>query len=258
MSAIFAGMRKPQYDLQVSAPRRDRIRVVMIDDHSCIRDMMTTVLSTLPDMVMVGTAGNRRDGLAVIQTQKPDVLIQDICLGNEDGLAMVPEARRLAPHMKCIVVSGYDTNDLILRAMRYEVDGYIRKLAENRIILNAIRQVASGHKVWDESILKRLIEMDVEPEKKPGPVGIHMLTETERKVAHLIAEGMTNEEIGKELNFAGKTIRNKVSLIMEKLQVNHRARISALYVRSILCPPIQDMMLQKMVQESEKAKERGG
>ena len=243
-------MNNDQNDSEGAPSSLPPIRVAMIDDQACMCDLMDICLKMVPDMVMVGTAGTCREGLAMIREQKPDVLVQDVYLANENGLDMIPEAREIAPDMKYLVVSGYSTSLSVLRAMRYGVSGYVNKLSRSHVILDAIRQVARGHKVWDETILMGLARVELTPEEGLGLVGMEALSGSERQVAHLIAEGMTNEEVGGELYLAEKTIRNKVSVILEKLQVSSRSQVASLYIKSVLCPSIPDPILSAMMKEA--------
>ncbi len=209
------------------------IRVAMIDDHSLFLESLKPILNAEPDIEVVGDATGREDGLAMIRRTQPHVLIQDICLGPDDGLKLFKEIKGAAPRTRCLVLTGFAENDFILRAIRQHMDGFLLKSCSTAILTNAIRQVAAGHKIWDHTILSRLAELDPSSERAHHVTGIKSLTAGERKIAHCIAEGMINRQIGTELHLSEKTIRNRITVIMEKLQVSRRSGVAALYTRTI-------------------------
>ncbi len=213
-------------------PTPNPIRIGFIDDHTLFRHSLTHVLNAEPDMQVVGDAAGRRDGLAMIGQHKPDILIQDINLGSDDGLEVMHEIKTTVPHLKCLVLTGMVEDSHILRAIRKQADGYLLKDCSIPVIVEAIRKLARGQKMWDPSLIARLAEMDPKPCGNAGGGSVNKLTPIEQKIAHLIAEGHTNREIGKQLHLAEKTIRNRVSLILEKLQVPRRTKIAALYTRN--------------------------
>jgi two-component system response regulator DevR len=213
------------------APRM--IHVAMIDDHTLFRESLKTILNAEPDIEVVGDAMGREDGLAMIGRTQPNVLIQDICLGPDDGIKLFREIKVASPRTRCLILTGFVENDFILRAIRQHMDGFLLKSCSAFVLTNAIRQVAAGHKAWDHAILSRLAELDPPSRQAPHVSGMKALTAGERKIAHCIAEGMTNRQIGIELHLAEKTIRNRITVIMEKLHVARRSGVAALYTRTM-------------------------
>lgn len=214
-------------------PAPNPIRIGFIDDHTLFRHSLTHVLNAECDMKVVGDASGREEGLSMIEQVKPDLLIQDINLGSDDGLDVMHEIKAAAPHLKCLVLTGMIEDCHILRAIRKRADGYLLKDCSIPVIIEAIRKLARGQKIWDPSLIARLADMDPRPPGDTGLTGVDSLNSTEQKIAHLIAEGHTNREIGLQLHLAEKTIRNRISLILEKLNVPRRTNIAALYTRSV-------------------------
>jgi len=208
------------------------IRVALVDDHTLFRETLKVVLNTERDIQVIGDAANLTDGLAMVRRSQPDVLIQDICLGADDGLQMLQEIRTTVPAVRCLILTGFVADDYIRRALRKHADGFLLKSCSMPALITAIRQVAGGHKTWDNSILTRLAVLD--STELPERGGIALLTPPEHKIARLIAEGLTNREIGVRLHLAEKTIRNRVSLILDKLHVTRRAKLAALYTRDAM------------------------
>lgn len=207
------------------------IRIVFIDDHTLFRHTLSHVLNEEPDIKVVGEAAGRDEGLAMITRLNPDILIQDINLGTDDGLEVMHEIRTLSPQLKCLILTGMVENALILRAIRKRADGYLLKDCAIPAVIEAIRKLARGQKVWDPSLIARLADLDPDPARDGGPAGMENLNTTEQRIAQLIAEGHTNRQIGQQLHLAEKTIRNRISLILDKLQVPRRSCIASLYAR---------------------------
>lgn len=208
------------------------IRVGFIDDHTLFRESVKSILNSEPDIDIVGDSAGRADGLAMIVRDKPDILIQDINLGSIDGLTLMSEIKTLDPTLKCLILTGLIEEHHILRAIRSGADGYLLKDCSMPDLIETIRKLAKGRIVWDPVLIARLAGKNLKPAEAPETKGIKSLTASESKIAHLIAEGLTNREIGKRLHLAEKTIRNRISLIMDKLQVTRRAKIATLYTRN--------------------------
>lgn len=207
------------------------IRVALIDDHTLLRELLGTVLSAESDLHVVGTAGGYQEGLTMIRECTPQVLLLDICLGHEDGLQLLHEVKDLSPQLKCIILTGVTDDEYFLKAIRRNADGFLLKNTSMPHLIRVIRQVAGGHKSWDSLLLSRLATLDSKSGSETDVSGMASLTPPERKIARLIAEGMTNREIGEQVRLADKTIRNRISIIMGKLQVSRRSKIAALYIQ---------------------------
>ncbi|MEI6564095.1 MAG: response regulator transcription factor [bacterium] len=217
-------------------PKSSVIRVALIDDHTLLRETMTCILNAEAGLHVVGDAAGRIEGMAMIAKQKPAVVIQDICIGRDNGLEMLQEIKAKAPDIKCLVLTGFTEDDFILQAIQYHADGYLLKSCSMPILVNAIRQVASGHKIWDESVLKRLTDLNSKKRLSPRELGMDVLTPGEQEISRLVADGLTNREIGKQIHLAEKTIRNRVSLIMDKIHISRRSKLAALYTENLTRP----------------------
>jgi two-component system response regulator DevR len=229
------------------------IRIVLVEDHTLLRESMRRILNHERGLQVVGTAANRGEGLALIKTIQPDVLIQDVCLGEEDGLEMLREVKLLAPKTRCLVLTGFTDDGLLLQAIRQAADGFLLKSCSMPSLFKAIRLVADGHRAWDNDSLARLARLDSTPKKESQDTGMQSLAPLEFRIAKLIAEGLTNREIGQQLHLAEKTIRNRVSVIMDKLQVKRRAKIAALFIQHLEWPDKRKCLSLKGRSPSMKA-----
>ena len=208
------------------------IRVALVDDHTLLRESIKAILGSEKGISVVGDAAGRIEGLAMIRKVKPDILVQDIRLGLDDGLLMLREVREIAPKTRCLVLTGFTEDGLMHEAIRQLAFGFLLKSCSMPLLVSAIRQVAAGHKVWDPPTLARLTGLDRKPSEEIPETGMDTLTSVETRIASLIAEGLTNREIGVRVNLAAKTIRNRISLIMEKLQVTRRSKIATLFTQN--------------------------
>jgi two-component system response regulator DevR len=209
------------------------IRVALVDDHTLLRETMAHILNAESDIHVVGDAAGREESLAMIEKEKPTIVLLDICLEHDNGLDMLRHLKATAPHIKCLVLTGYTEDDFILEAIQGQAHGYLMKSCTIPTLLNAIRQVANGHKTWDESILKRLTAIHSKQNLKVNEPEMDYLSPGEKEISRLVAEGLTNGEIGRKIHLAEKTIRNRVSSIMGKLYVSRRSKLAALYTESL-------------------------
>lgn len=135
------------------------IRIVLIDDHGLLRETMKQILNDQTDLQVVGDASGNNEGLVLIEKEQPAIVIQDICVGEDNGLDMLRHLKDTAPQIKCLVLTGFTEDDFILEAIQNHADGYLLKTCSMLTLINAIRQLAAGHKCWDETILKRLTDL---------------------------------------------------------------------------------------------------
>lgn len=214
------------------------IRVVLVDDHTLLRETLTHILNSQAGILVVGTAASRKDSLALISKTQPTVVLLDICLGHDNGLEMLRQLKTISPRIKCLIVTGFTEDDFILEAIQSHADGYLLKTCTMPTLINAIRQVATDHKVWDESILRRLTDIQSKKNLAHNDEQLDFLSPGEKEISRLVAEGLTNREIGRKVHLAEKTIRNRISLIMDKLHISRRSKLAALYAKNLVSKKI--------------------
>lgn len=209
---------------------RPLIRLALIEDETLLREAMKTLLKQEPGFVVAGDAGGRIDGLKMIARVNPDILLLDINLGEDSGLDMLQEIKVLSPRLRCLVLTGLTDDHLILKAVRGAADGFMLKSCSIQALVRAIRLLATGQKAWSNDLLIRMAALDTPPHEDPKETGMASLDAIEFRIAGLVSEGLTNREIGVHLALAEKTIRNRISIIMEKLPATRRSRIAALFI----------------------------
>lgn len=196
------------------------IRVVVADDHPMVRYGITAVLDGVPDIDVVGEAGDGQELQAVVATTKPDVVLTDLAMPVMDGVTAIGRLRTSHPELGVLVLTMHEDDDSVLAALRAGARGYLVKGAEGTELVRAIESVAAGDAVYGKSIANRIIALIT-----AGPTEAQAfpeLTPREREVLDLIAAGLRNRGIAERLGISEKTVRNNVSSVLIKLQVDDR------------------------------------
>jgi DNA-binding NarL/FixJ family response regulator len=201
------------------------IRVGIADDHPIFRFGMRTLLSATPDTTVAGEATTGDEALALADAQAPDVMLMDIHMPGLNGIEATARIRARHPRIAVLVVTMLD-DDSVFAAMRAGARGYILKGAEPEETLRAIRAVAHGEAVFGAGVADRLMSYFAHPPVRPAGAAAALpeLTEREREVLALIAQGLTNAAIAERLVLSPKTVRNYISDIFGKLQVADRVQ----------------------------------
>jgi len=207
----------------------DKIRLVIADDHLVVREGLRAVLSTEPDIEVVGEASDGREALRLAQELLPDVVLTDVKMGDWDGVTATRHIRTACPSTKVIVLTNYDEDEIIFSAIRAGASGYLLKEVTGDQLVNAVRTVAQGYSLMYPSVAKRVLEEFAQ--KTPAPAeqeadapGVAQLTARERQVLRLIAQGRSNKEIGGELGIAERTVKSHISNIFAKLELSDRTQ----------------------------------
>ncbi|XAS75696.1 response regulator transcription factor [Dermatophilaceae bacterium Sec6.4] len=204
------------------------VRVFIVDDHEIVRRGISELLEAQPDVIVVGEAGTAAEALARIPATCPQVAILDARLPDGSGIDVCREIRSALPQIHVLILTSYDDNDAIFAAVMAGASGYLLKEVRGSTIVEAVRQVAAGKSLLDPAVTKRLLHRLREGEKGVIDPQLEALTTREHEVLALIAEGLTNRQIGERLFLAEKTIKNYVSGIRAKLGLRSRTQ-AALY-----------------------------
>ena len=202
----------------------ERIRIVVADDHPIVREGLVAILSTQPDFQVVGEAGDGAEVLRQVEALHPDVILLDLEMPGTDGVETLQLLGARASAPSSIVFTAFDTDDRILAAVRAGARGYILKDADEDEILRAIRAVGQGEAIFSPAIAQRLIDFFAAPQPTLLPQIFPELTDREREILGLIAQGHNNSDIARRLTLSLKTVANHVSNIFSKLQVADRAQ----------------------------------
>lgn len=203
-----------------------KIKILVVDDESVVRDGVVSILSLQPDLEVVGDARDGLEGLAIAKDKKPDVVLLDMKMPRMDGLTAIPKLKEVSPKSQILVLTSFAESDMVYQAIKTGALGYLLKDATRMQLLQAIRDVADGIASIQPSIAMKVIhEIDNPVEKN---YTVRPLTPRELETLKLIARGLSNQEIAEALVVHDRTVAKYVSNILEKLQLANRTQ-AALY-----------------------------
>jgi DNA-binding NarL/FixJ family response regulator len=205
------------------------ISVLVVDDDPLVRSALGLMLGGQSDVQVVGEAADGRAGIAAADDLSPDVVLMDIRMPVLDGLAATIELRTRPEPPHVIVLTTFDADDYVLRALAAGADGFLLKDTPPTEILEAIRRVVEGEPMLSPSVTRRLIEQVAPPDSSRtsrAQERLACLTERERDVALAVGRGLSNAEIASELYLSVPTVKAHVSRLFEKLAVTNRVQIA--------------------------------
>ncbi|MFN2556451.1 MAG: response regulator [Nitriliruptorales bacterium] len=202
----------------------DPIRIVIADDHPIFRDGLRGTLSSADDMEIVAEAESGEAAVELVDTHQPDVVVMDLHMPGLHGIEATRRIVQRSPHVGVLVLTMFEDDASLFAAIRAGARGYLLKGADKAEILRAIRAVGAGEAIFGPTVARRVIEYFSAPQLPGPPLPFPQLTEREREVLDLIAQGHNNEAIARKLFLSPKTVRNHVSNIFAKLQVADRAQ----------------------------------
>jgi two-component system response regulator DevR len=204
-------------------------RVFLLDDHEIVRRGLRELLEAEPDFAVVGEAGTAEEALARIPATSPNVAVLDVRLPDGDGVEVCREVRSRHPEVQCLILTSFADDEALFSAILAGAAGYVLKQVRGTDLVDAIRRVAQGQSLLDPAVTARVLQRLRTPH---GPAeDIEHLTEQERKILDLIAEGLTNRQIGERMFLAEKTVKNYVSNVLMKLGMSRRSEAAAYAAR---------------------------
>jgi two-component system response regulator DevR len=211
----------------------------LLDDHEIVRRGIADLLAAESDVTVVGEAATAAEALRRIPDARPDVAVLDARLPDGSGIDVCREMRSAHPEIHCLILTSYDDNDAIFAAVMAGASGYLLKQIRGSFLVDGVREVAAGKSLLDPNVTERLLKRL--REGSPGDEPLATLTERERDILSLIADGLTNRQIAERLHLAEKTVKNYVSGLLAKLGMQRRtqAAVYAAEVRRTLPDPIR-------------------
>jgi len=208
---------------------RQPIRVFLLDDHEVVRRGLRDLLESDGDIEIVGESATGVEATSRIPALRPDVAVLDARLPDGSGIDVCRDVRSVDPSIKVLILTSYDDDEALFAAILAGAAGYLLKQVGGNDLVDAVRRVAAGQSLIDPSLTARVLER-----LRHGPTEheeLASLTEQERKILILIAEGLTNRQIGERLFLAEKTVKNYVSSILSKLKLERRTQAAVLASR---------------------------
>ena len=201
----------------------DKLTILIADDHPVFRKGLRALLVSMPNTVLVGEATDGAEAIRMAEQLQPDVVLMDLQMPNGGGLSAIRQIVQTSPHIRILVVTMFQDDDSVFAAMRAGARGYVLKDMHDEDIARAILAVGNGEAIFSPAIAERMMSFFAARPALPIEV-FPDLTESERNVLQLMAQGASNEAIAHQLSFSAKTVRNYVSNIFSKLQVADRAQ----------------------------------
>ena len=199
------------------------IRVVVVDDHPLFRDGVRAALSGSEDVEVVGEAADVAGALEVVLELRPDVVLMDLNLPDGSGVDATRRLTAASPEVRVLVMTMSTDDDAVVAAMRAGARGFVVKGAGRRDLVDSVRTVAEGGAVFSPVVADRLAGYFAGLTAVPAREAFPQLTDREREVLDLLARGLDNRRIARELVLSDKTVRNHVSNVLAKLEVDDRA-----------------------------------
>jgi DNA-binding NarL/FixJ family response regulator len=215
------------------------IRILLADDEALARDGLRAVLGTQPDLEVVAEAVDGRNAIEAAVELEPDVAILDVRMPRMDGLAATEEITRRCARTRVLILTTFDLDENVYLALRGGAAGFLLKDATRDQLIQAVRAVAAGETPLSPRLTRRLIEhwMRRPPRRSSAPPGLDELTERERDVFGLVARGLTNAEIARQLGIGEGTVKTHVAHLLMKLELRDRTQAVILAYESGLEPP---------------------
>jgi len=206
-----------------------KIRVYLLDDHEVVRQGLRALLESGGDIEVVGESGSAVEATHRIPALRPDVAVLDGRLPDGSGVEVCREIRSVDPSIQALVLTSYDDDEALFAAIMAGAAGYVLKEIKGNDLVSAVRQVAAGKSLIDPTLTARVLERVRNPATTAPELA--SLTEQELKLLALIAEGLTNRQIGERMFLAEKTVKNYVSSILSKLGLERRTQAAVLASR---------------------------
>jgi DNA-binding NarL/FixJ family response regulator len=212
----------------------DAIRVLIVDDHSVVREGLRAFLELQDGLEVVGEAADGEEAIEAASRLRPDVILMDLVMPELGGVAAMRRLQEDAPDARVIVLTSFLDDDKLLPALRAGAAGYLLKNAEPQELARAVRVAHAGEALLDPVVAARLVETLA---AEDGPEPLDRLTPREREVLVLIGRGFSNKRIANELELSEKTVKTHVGHVLAKLGVTDRTQAAVVAVRAGIVGP---------------------
>jgi DNA-binding NarL/FixJ family response regulator len=205
--------------------RLETLRILIAEDHPLFRKGMISLLSSVPEFEVVGEAVTGEEAMVRAADLQPDVILMDLQMPEVNGIEATRRILQESPNIRILVVTLFEDDDSVFMALRAGARGYVLKDADEEEMVRSIRAVGKGEAIFSPAIATRVLAFFAASPQGGAPLQAYpTLTEREREILHLIAQGHPNPSIARQLSLSTKTVGNYVSNIFTKLQVVDRAQ----------------------------------
>jgi len=213
----------------LATQEKTRQRIVIAEDYTILREGLRSLLSSHTEFEIVGEAENGQEAIQSVNRYKPDLALMDLSMPKMNGMDAIKEIKKRSPETKVLVLTVHNTEEYIYAALQAGADGYVLKESTHAELEMAIRSVLDGKRYVSPAISQRLIEGYLEGRKRAKPLSAwETLTQREREILKLIAEGYKNKEIAEYLCISFKTVEKHRANLMKKLDLHNVQTLTAL------------------------------
>jgi two-component system, NarL family, response regulator DevR len=205
----------------------DTVRVFLLDDHEVVRRGLRDLFESEEGFEVVGESGSAKDAEARIPALRPHVAVLDGRLPDGSGVDVCRAIRSIDPSIRAIILTSYDDDEALFAAIMAGAAGYVLKQIVGNDLLDVVRKVADGQSLLDPAVTQRVLDR-LRDGGSSEPAELRSLTPQERRILELVAEGLTNRQIGDRLFLAEKTVKNYVTSILTKLGLERRTQAAVL------------------------------
>jgi DNA-binding NarL/FixJ family response regulator len=202
------------------------VRIMLVDDHEIVRTGLKSLLEKQPGFIITGEAGTVADAIAVARTAEPDVIVMDIRLPDGNGVEACREIRSERPGTRVIMLTSYADDEAVYGSILAGASAYLLKQTRGQALAEAISRVAAGESLLDPAVTNKVLER-MRSLARGEADDLAVLSDQERRILALIAEGKTNKEMADEMFLSDKTVKNYVSSILAKLNLRRRSEAAA-------------------------------
>ena len=204
-----------------------RIRIMVVDDHEVVRSGLKAILDPEPDLEVDGEAGSAREAIEKVPWLDPNVIPMDVRMGDMNGIEACRVIKSALPKVNVLMLTSFGEEEAVMSSIMAGASGYLLKNVGRADLLKAIRAVASGQNLLDPSVTRRVMERLAQLAAKEEDRALEGVSEREKEVLVLVAQGLTNKEIADKLIISENTARNHVSRILDKLGLTRRSEAAA-------------------------------
>lgn len=217
------------------------IRVLLVDDHEVVRAGLRMWLEDEPDLSVVGEAATAQEAIQKVRETQPNVVVMDLRLPDQSGLQAIRQLREEFPHLGIVILSSYANERFLTEALNLRVNAYVLKETGSNELLRAVRAAAQGEHLLTRASIPALLNQH-QPIQASEDYPFASLSAREMEILALVAQGLTNKEIGQKLYLSEGTVRNYISSIMEKLGMRNRVELATYALRHNIhdwIPPLE-------------------
>lgn len=207
------------------------MRILLVDDHEIVRKGLRALLEAEPDLEVVGEAGSAAEALRRVGFDSPDVVVLDVRLPDGSGVEACRDIRSAFPNVKVLMLTSYADEEALMSAILAGASGYLLKRIDSLALVESLRRIANGESLLDEEMVSKLFSALRGGSRTTDPL-LSKLSDQERRILDLIAEGLTNRQIAEEMFLAEKTVKNYVSNVLTKLGMSRRSEAAAYAARA--------------------------